>query len=103
MPFGDAIGKPVEKVAEGVTRILLSTGERIQVYLLEMKGGTKIPEHAHVNEQASYIVKGKMETDVSGEKGVLKEGSWVSIPSNGAHSGFVMEDTVMIDIYSPPR
>ena len=103
MPFGDARGKPVEKVAEGVTRIYLTTGERIQVCLLELKAGTTIPEHAHFDEQASYMLKGKMETNIAGEKGIVSEGFWSAIPSYGPHSGFVLEDTVLLDIYSPPR
>ena len=61
MLFGDGKEHPVETLMEGVTRRLLSTGEKIQVFLLEMKGGVKVPEHAHVNEQASYMVKGRFE------------------------------------------
>jgi len=103
MLFGNMKEASTEIVAEGVTRRLLSTGERIQVFLLEMKGGISVPEHAHVNEQASYVVKGRFETTVGEEKGILSEGYWVRIPSNVPHSGFIFEDTILIDIYSPSR
>lgn len=103
MLFGDMRNSPVEQVAEGVTRRLLSKGEQIQVFLLEMRGGITVPPHAHVNEQASYVVKGRFETTVGEEKCMLIEGCSVRIPSNVVHSGFVFEDTTLIDIYSPPR
>jgi quercetin dioxygenase-like cupin family protein len=103
MLFGDGKENPVEQVAQGVTRRLLSKGEKIQVFLLEMKGGITIPSHAHINEQASYVVKGRFETTVGAEKGIVSEGFAVRIPSNVPHSGFVFEDTILIDIYSPPR
>lgn len=103
MPFGNVKDSPVEEIAEGVTRRQLSKGERIEVFLLEMKGGRPIPEHAHVNEQASYVVKGRFETTVGGEKAMMTEGCSVQIPSNTPHSGYIYEDTILIDIYSPPR
>jgi quercetin dioxygenase-like cupin family protein len=92
-----------ETIIEGVTRALLSTGERIQVFQIEMKGGTDVPEHSHPNEQAGYIVEGKFEVEIGGEKGLLERGSFFQIPGNVPHSGYVHEDTILIDIYSPPR
>jgi quercetin dioxygenase-like cupin family protein len=103
MLFGNVKDSPVEEIAEGVTRRQLSKGERIQVFLLEMKGGRAAPPHAHVNEQASYVVKGRFETTVGDEKGMMTEGCSVRIPSNVTHSGYIFEDTILIDVYSPPR
>lgn len=103
MFLGSGKDLKVEKVIEGVTRSLLSTGERIQVFLLEMKGDTAVPEHFHPNEQAGYVVRGKFEVIIGEETGVLLGGDYFWIPGNVTHSGFVHEDTVVLDIYSPPR
>lgn len=103
MFFGNEKDRPREIVIEGVTRGLLSTGEKLQVFQLEMKGGTVVPEHFHPNEQAGYIVRGKFEVVIGDERGMLERGSYFQIPSNVPHSGFVHEDTVLLDIYSPPR
>jgi quercetin dioxygenase-like cupin family protein len=103
MFFGNEKERQREAVIEGVTRGLLCTGERIQVFQLEMKGGKVVPEHFHPNEQAGYIVKGKFEAVIGDEKGMLEEGSYFRIPANVPHSGFVHEDTILLDIYSPPR
>jgi len=103
MFFGRDKDKPREMIIEGVTRKLLSTGERIQVFQLEMKGGTEVPAHAHPNEQAGYIMMGEFEVNIGGEKGILERGHYFRIPGNTPHSGFVHKDTILIDIYSPPK
>jgi|MudIll2142460700_1097286.scaffolds.fasta_scaffold1996325_1 quercetin dioxygenase-like cupin family protein len=92
-----------EKIIEGVTRRLLTTGEKIQVFMLEMKGGTPVPEHSHPHEQAGYIIQGVFEVNIGGQKGILKKDGCFRIPSNTPHSGYVHEDTFLLDVYSPPR
>lgn len=103
MFFGNEKDHSREPVIENVTRALLCTGEKIQVFQLEMKGGTVVPEHFHPNEQAGYVAQGRFEVNIGGEAGMLVAGSYFRIPGNVPHSGFVHEDTVLIDIYSPPR
>ncbi len=103
MLFGHERESAREKIIEGAFRKLLSTGEKIQVFQLEMKGGTPVPEHAHPNEQAGYIIEGKFEVNIGGERGILERGHYFRIPGNTPHSGFVHEDTILLDIYSPPR
>jgi len=92
-----------DKIIEGGMKKLISTGEKIQVFQVEFKGGTTIPEHAHQEEQAGYIVKGKFEVNIGGKKGILIPGCYYWIPGNIPHSGFIHEDTIFMDIYSPPR
>jgi len=92
-----------EKIIEGTLRKIISTGERIQLFQVGIKGGTEFPEHSHPNEQAGYIIQGKFEVNIGGEKGILEKGHYFWIPKDVPHSGFVQEDTIMVEIYSPPR
>jgi len=101
--FGNEKDQPSEEIAEGAIRKQLSTGEKIQLCLLKIDGGTAVPEHAHPEEQAGYILKGRFEAKIGDEKQTLEEGDYFRIPGNVPHSGFVHEDTIFIDIYSPPR
>lgn len=103
MLFGNEKDQAVEKVAEGVEKKVLSTGEKIQVCRFTMKAGTKVPSHAHPNEQAGYIVSGKFKSTIGDETCMMEAGHFFRIPSNTPHSGYVFEDTILIDIYSPPR
>ena len=103
MFFGRVKDQMAETPVEGATRKELSKGERIQVFWLEIDGGTEAPEHSHPNEQAGYVVRGRFEALIGEEKAILEEGHFFRIPENVSHSGFFHEDTIMIEIYSPPR
>ena len=65
--------------------------------------GGDVKPHAHPNEQAGYIIEGEFEVDIGGAKGILKRGHYFRIPGNTPHSGLVHKDTILIDIYSPPK
>ena len=103
MLFGHEKDKSSETIIEGARRKLFCKGEKIEFGQLLMKSGTSMPEHAHPNEQAGYILMGKFEVNIGGEKGVLEKGHYFLIPGNVAHSGFAHEDTILIGVHSPPR
>jgi quercetin dioxygenase-like cupin family protein len=91
------------KVIPGAQKKLISVGERIQLVQIEFSAGLTIPEHSHPEEQAGYIVEGKFEVNIGGEKGILERGDYYWIPGDVFHSGYVYEYTILLDIYSPPR
>jgi quercetin dioxygenase-like cupin family protein len=95
--------KAGDKIVEGLKKKLMFTGERMQVYIVEIEKGTTLPEHAHPEEQSGCILKGKFEVNVGGQKGILEPGHYYLLPGNLPHSGYVHEDTVLLDIYSPPQ
>ena len=102
MIYGNEKDHSEEEIVEGVYRKNLFSDENLQLCWLKIGKG-EIPEHAHPNEQVGYILKGKMESNIGGEKGILEPGSYFFIPGNASHSGYVYEYTIMIEIYSPPR
>jgi quercetin dioxygenase-like cupin family protein len=57
----------------------------------------------HPQEQLSYIEKGKVEFEVNGEKAVLNQGDVQYIPSNVKHRVKVIEDCVILDVFTPLR
>ena len=95
--------KAGDKVVDGLKKKLMFTGERMQVYIVELRKGTIIPEHAHPEEQCGCMLEGKFEANVGGQEEVLERGHYYLFPGNVTHSGIVHEDTVMLDIYSPPQ
>jgi len=103
MYFGHESDHETEQIAEGAFRASLCKGEKLELLWLEIKGGTTVPEHAHPHEQAGYILKGKFRANVGGKEAMLGKGHYCWIPSNVPHSGFVEEDTIIIEVYSPPR
>ncbi len=92
-----------DKVVDGLSKKLIFTGDKMQIWIVEMRKGITIPEHAHPMEQCGCILKGKFEASVGGEKAILVPGHYYLFPGNIPHSGFIHEDTVLLDIYSPPQ
>ena len=85
-----------------LTRKLI-TGERVMLSELVLKKGCVVPAHHHENEQVSYVIRGKLKFDVNGREIVLNAGDVLHIPSNVVHSAMALEDTLDLDIFSPPR
>lgn len=96
---------PKEKVTEQLSRRLI-TGERMMLTHVYLDKGCIVPRHSHENEQITYILEGALRFWI-GEDGqeeiVVRSGEVLHIPSNVPHMAEALEDTVDVDIFSPPR
>ena len=82
-------------------------GERIMLANIHMEKESFVPLHHHDNEQFSYILEGSMRFWV-GEEGnqqeiVIRAGEVIHLPSNVPHKALALEDTLSLDVFSPPR
>jgi quercetin dioxygenase-like cupin family protein len=68
-----------------------------------LKKGYVVPEHSHPNEQVSIMEEGVLRFLFGDEEVVLRAGETLRIPANVPHSAEALEDSVGIDIFSPPR
>ena len=94
---------PVEQIAEGVTRQLLS-GDRLMVCRLTLAARTVTPIHSHVHEQITLVERGRADFFVEGQKRTAKAGDVLLFPSGIQHGATMLEEeVVLIDIFSPPR
>ena len=94
--------KPVEMLP-GVTRRVISCGERVLAVRVEMVGGSTIPPHNHPHEQIGFVASGRVRFTIGDSTALLEAGDGYSIPSGVAHSVDVLEDSVAVDIFSPVR
>ena len=96
---------PKEKVTDYLDRRLI-TGERLMLAHVYLKKGCVVPKHAHENEQLTYILEGALHFWI-GEDGkeelVVNAGEVLHIPSNIPHKAEALEDTLDVDVFSPPR
>ena len=96
---------PRERVTDKLDRRLIS-GERSMLAHVYLKKGCIVPFHSHDNEQISYILSGALRFWL-GEDGdqevVLRAGEVLVIPSHVRHKAEALEDTVDVDIFTPPR
>jgi quercetin dioxygenase-like cupin family protein len=93
---------PVESMNPLLDRQLI-VGEQIMVARVLLKKGCVVPMHSHVNEQIAYMEQGALKFTVNGEDIVVRAGEFLCIPPNVPHQAVALEDTVDIDIFTPPR
>jgi unsaturated pyranuronate lyase len=96
---------PKEQVNPDLSRRLV-TGERVMVAQVDLERGCIVPQHAHVHEQVSYVLDGRLELTVGDETPETYElvaGDILVIPSNVPHAAVALENTRVIDVFSPPR
>jgi len=96
---------PKERLSDLLERRLI-TGDRMMLAHVYLKKGCIVPKHFHENEQLTYILEGALRFRIGedGEKEVVvRAGEVLHIPSNVKHQAEALEDTLDVDIFSPPR
>jgi unsaturated pyranuronate lyase len=81
----------------------LAVGDQIMVSRILLKKGCVVPMHSHVNEQVAYMLEGALRFKIEGDEIVVRAGEFLCIPPNVPHQAEALEDTVNIDIFTPPR
>ena len=96
---------PSEQVKPDISRRLI-TGERIMLAQVDLQRGCIVPQHAHVHEQVTYVLEGCLRLAVGSDGETtydLRAGEVIHLPSNVPHAAVALEDTRVLDVFSPPR
>lgn len=94
-----------ERVSDMLERRLI-TGDRMMLAHVYLKKGCIVPKHSHANEQLTYILEGALRFwigDDEAEEIVVHAGEVLLIPSNVPHKAEAIEETLDVDVFSPPR
>jgi quercetin dioxygenase-like cupin family protein len=101
--FGVNADAPVVVPAPGLQRRTLVSGERMLLVEFRVAKGSGVPPHSHHHEQVGYVASGRMEFTIGDAARVLGAGDAYVMPSNVVHSTRALEDSVVIDVFSPLR
>lgn len=94
---------PVEELNPLIGRQFVY-GERAMLARVLLRKGAVVPEHSHDNEQITYILEGALRfTMGNGQVITVAAGEVLVIPSHMPHRAEALEDTVDLDIFTPPR
>jgi quercetin dioxygenase-like cupin family protein len=94
-----------ERVSDMLERRLI-TGDRMMLAHVYLKKGCIVPKHSHENEQLTYILEGALKFwigDDGASEITVRSGEVLLIPSNVPHKAEALEETLDVDIFSPPR
>jgi quercetin dioxygenase-like cupin family protein len=78
-------------------------GDKLMLAKVFMKKGAHVPKHQHHNEQVTYILEGALKFAMDGKEIVVHAGEVLCIPGNMPHEAWAVEDTVDLDVFTPPR
>lgn len=96
---------PEERVTDTISRKII-TGDAMMIAHVYLAKGALVPQHSHHNEQITYIVSGALHfvigTDRE-EEVTVRAGEVLHIPSHVPHEARALEDTLDVDVFSPPR
>lgn len=97
---------PLEQLRPDLGRRLL-TGERMMIAQVYLEKGAIVAKHEHDNEQLTYILEGTLRLwlgpDGDEEMFDVSAGEVLHIPSYVPHRAEALENTLDVDVFSPPR
>ncbi len=83
-------------------KILAASGHLMAVEFTFKKGG--IGEvHSHPHEQIGYVVQGKFELEIDGQKEILEAGDTYYTSPNVPHGVVALEAGKIFDVFTPQR
>lgn len=94
---------PWVQVGEGLTRQILGYDGQVMLVRVQFKVGAIGYVHEHYHSQASYVVSGKFEVMINGEKKILTSGDGFYVEPDAPHGAVCLEEGELIDVFSPVR
>lgn len=102
MPFIEFNNLKQVEIIPGYKARFIHTGNYTLSYW-NIEAGAAIPEHQHIHQQVSMIIKGKFEITIDGQTRMLEKGMVALIPPNALHSARAITDCEVTDIFFPER
>ena len=93
---------PAEQMTDVVTRQAVHT-DTMTIARLRLKKGAVVPRHSHPNEQVSNVEEGTLRFIFDDREQIVKTGESMQIPGGVPHAVEALEDSVALDLFSPPR
>jgi quercetin dioxygenase-like cupin family protein len=89
--------------AEGVRLKTLVHGEKTHMCEFRLGEGSMLPRHSHPHEQTGFLVSGRVDLYVEGDKLEARPGDSWCIPGDAEHWAESLADSVVVEVFSPVR
>jgi quercetin dioxygenase-like cupin family protein len=91
------------RLAEGIEIKTLVRGERTLMVKFRLRAGHTLVLHTHPHEQTGYLVEGHIRLTIDGRVHDVWAGDSWCIPGGEEHGGEFVEDSVIVEVFSPVR
>jgi len=87
----------------GLRRQILVHSPAMMLVRHEMRKGWRGTAHSHPHEQMVYVLSGSIRVFVNGVSVTASSGDNFIVASNVEHQASALEDSVVLDIFTPSR
>lgn len=87
----------------GLRRQILGHGPDLMMVRIEFEPGAVAALHHHPHRQASYVVSGRFEVTVDGERAELGPGDCFFVSADRVHGVVARDGGTLIDAFTPAR
>ncbi len=83
-------------------------GQKMMISQVLLEAGFVVPSHAHENEQFACVIRGRIRFGIGAEGSPehqeveLTGGEVLHLPANVPHSAEALDETLILDLFSPP-
>ena len=70
---------------------------------IRLEKGAVIPPHKHPHEQTGFMISGHMDFLVDGMHFIARPGDSWNIPGDVEHGATALEESVVVEVFSPVR
>lgn len=92
-----------DELLDGVRLKSMVHGAATHLTEVRFVKGAVVPEHRHPHEQTGYLISGSLRFFGSDGEVVVGPGDCWSFPSDAPHGAEALEDSVVIEVFSPIR
>ena len=101
--FVDDQSLPWERVADGVTRKIMTYDANLMLVKVHFETGGIGAAHRHVHTQMSYVESGVFTITIADETRIVRAGDAYYIPPNIWHKAVCTEAGTLVDVFTPLR
>ena len=94
--------EPVEELSSAIARQAIHT-QTMTLARIRLARGAVVPRHQHPSEQIATVLEGRLRFLVDGEERIVAAGESVALTANEPHEVEALEDSLVLDTFSPPR
>ena len=92
-----------KQLLDGITIKNLAHSQITHLIEVRLEKGAIIPEHNHPQEQTGYLISGKLRFFSGEDEAIALPGDSWTFASSVMHGAEALEDTVVIEVFSPVR
>jgi len=91
------------ELMKGVVMRPLAFGKKANFCEFKLSEGHRLPSHSHPYEQTGTLLSGKLNFRIENAWFLAEPGDSWSIPENVEHEVEILEDSVVLELFSPIR